>query len=225
MLILAHRGNLEGPDRAGENRLSTVARALALGFGLETDLRRDAAGGLYISHDPAEGSLERAQDHAALWKRHPGALVALNLKELGYEAATLELLRSHGVLAHTFLFDMELIEPDPGATAARFCALDPSVLLAARVSDRGETPARALALPGPYVWLDEMDGPWATPADLADLKAAGRKLIAVSRDLHGAPAASCFGRWDELAAMGVDGICTDWPVLLAQRLGQPLEEA
>ena len=151
--------------------------------------------------------------------------MALNLKELGYEEATLDLLRSHGVLRQTFLFDMELIEPERGATAARYCALEPSVLLAARVSDRKEPPTRALALPGPYVWLDEMDGPWAAPADLADLKAAGRKLIAVSRDLHGAPAASCFGRWDQLAAMGVDGICTDWPLLLAQRLGQRLEEA
>lgn len=225
MKILAHRGNLEGPDRAAENRLDTMARALTLGFGLETDIRRLDHGPFYISHDLRTDIGEAAEDHVRLWAQHPRALIALNIKEIGHEADTLALLRAHGLHSHYFLFDMELIETESGATAQALRAMDPTVPLASRASDRGESIEHALGLPGPYVWLDEMDGTWATAEDITRLKNAGRQVIGVSRDLHGLRPDACFRRWEEFARWGLDGICTDWPLLLAERLGEILEEA
>ncbi len=46
--ILAHRANLTGPHSVLENSLAACANALAEGFGLETDLRRDSTGPFYI---------------------------------------------------------------------------------------------------------------------------------------------------------------------------------
>jgi glycerophosphoryl diester phosphodiesterase len=218
LIVLAHRGNLDGPDRKGENAFETVAAALERGFGVETDLRFLKDGTPYISHDPVDSPSQLASDHAALWARYPRQLIALNVKEIGFEAETISLLRQFRRLENTVLFDMELIEPRAGQAAIVFQALESRCELAARVSDRGETIDRALSLPGDYVWLDEMDGEWVQRADVARLKNAGRKILAVSRDLHGAAPDACEKRWAQLAEWGVDGICTDWPKRLLDRL-------
>lgn len=48
-VILAQRANLDGPNPPSENSIAPVRQALEPGFGIETDLRRDPAGGLYIA--------------------------------------------------------------------------------------------------------------------------------------------------------------------------------
>ena len=57
--ILAHRANVDGPKPALENSLAATRRALELGFGLETDLRRDAQIQFYIAHDPQPWTNEK----------------------------------------------------------------------------------------------------------------------------------------------------------------------
>ena len=226
MIILAHRGNMEGPDRLGENRCEIIARALARGFGVETDIRRWVDGRLYISHDrQAGGAAETAELHASLWATYPDCLIALNIKERGHERATLDLLQRHRLLDQAFMFDMELIEPLPGEIARELRSLNPLARLASRISDRGETAQKALSLPGEYIWLDEMDSPWASAAVIQKLHDAGRVVIGVSRDLHGERPEACYRRWDEFAEWGVEGICTDWPLLAADRLGQSVRVA
>jgi hypothetical protein len=103
--------------------------------------------------------------------------------------------------------------------ADTFQSLEKACELASRVSDRGETIERALSFPGRYIWLDEMDGTWARRADVDRLKAAGRTILAVSRDLHGAAVEECVERWTQFADWGVDGICTDWSKRLSRHLG------
>lgn len=225
--VLAHRGNTDGPDRNGENGLVSIHRALQAGWGLELDIRRDAGGRFYISHDPARWTPGTDADAVfALLRRHPKALVALNLKELGYEAELLTYLDGQGVAGRCVLFDMELIEPVPGETARTFRRLHATIPLAARVSDRREPIERALAVPGTsVVWLDEFDGPWATRADVRRLRAAGRRVWAVSPDLHGFPLRETRARWDDFVEWGVDGICTDYPRVLAERLARRTTEA
>jgi glycerophosphoryl diester phosphodiesterase len=49
--ILAHRANTAGPQPALENSFAVMQHALELGFGLETDLRRDSQNRFYIAHD------------------------------------------------------------------------------------------------------------------------------------------------------------------------------
>src|SRR5690349_9537008 len=104
--ILAHRANLTGPHSVVENSLAACARALELGFGLETDLRRDAVGRFYIAHDPhpwtSENSLEA---YSELFAQHPSAELAINVKELGYEAALIELMNSGRLGRSSFYFD------------------------------------------------------------------------------------------------------------------------
>lgn len=210
--ILAHRGNTTGPDRAAENGLAAIGRALRLGWGLEIDIRRDAAGRFYVSHDPAPpGDAAPADGVCALLRAHPRAQVALNIKELGDEAALVDYLDGQGVLDQCCLFDMELLETPPGATARIFRALHPTVAIAARVSDRGESLAQALSIDvAQTIWLDEFDGPWATRADLDRLKAAGRRVWMVSPDLHGASLQDARRRWREVLTWGLDGLCTDY---------------
>jgi len=221
MIVLAHRGNLRGPDPEHENSPDSIAAAISRSFGIETDIRRAADGGLYISHDPMLPSPQNALAvHAALWRSNPGATVALNIKETGNETQLVGELNALGVARQVFLFDMELIEPVAGEMATRFRALDPHIAIAARVSDRREPPARALAIgAAEAIWLDEFDGPWATGATVADLIRAGKRVYGVSPDLHGATPEVATRRWQDFASWGVTGICTDWPLRLAAELG------
>jgi len=154
-------------------------------------------------------------DFCALFRAYPAATIALNVKELVCEETLIAFLDAQGVLAQTFLFDMELIEPRAGEMARRFHDLHPAVRLAARVSDRGEPLERALGIDvASTIWLDEFDGPWCTERDVRTLKDAGRTVYAVSPDLHGGSFGHTRARWFDFIRWGVDGICTDYPAAL-----------
>ena len=211
MEILAHRANVCGPDRLAENTPGSVRAALANGWGLELDVRRTAAGVFYFSHDRrASADAAQADEICAAIARYPAATVAMNIKETGYERELLAYLAHHGILAQSVLFDMELVEAVPGQTAALFRQLDPTVRIAARVSDRKEPVRRALAIDAASViWLDELDIMWATEEDVQALRAGGRSIYAVAPDLHGAVFARTRDRCLEFARWGVTGICTD----------------
>jgi glycerophosphoryl diester phosphodiesterase len=216
MVILAHRGNVDGPSPSTENRIPTITQALARGWGLEIDIRRAADGRFYISHDPqpsADG-MTAAAVFAAI-RRQPAAVVALNVKEPGDERALLTCLDEAGVVPQVVLFDMELVEPVPGTMARTFKALRPDVAVAARASDRGEPLTRALGMSvASTIWLDEFDGPWATAVHIGRAHAAGRRVFAVSPELHGQRLELARRRWLDFVAWGVDGICTDYPAHL-----------
>jgi len=213
---------MAGPDPSRENGLALVGEALAAGYGLETDVRYEAGKGFYVSHDRAASSAESLlAAHCALWRRHPDATIALNIKELGQERALLEALNSLRVIPQLFLFDMELVEAQAGETARLYRRFDAAVTLAARVSDRGESIERALAIKvASVVWLDEFDGPWATADTIGRLKSAGKAVYAVSPELHGRPIEAAEARWCDFTAWGVDGICTDWPARLAAQIAE-----
>lgn len=227
MLILSHRGNIVGPCPSAENRLPTVDAALRWHWGLETDIRRDATGRFYIAHDPREsGAGFVAEDFCALFRANPNATIALNVKELGYEAELLEFLEAQRVIDQVYLFDMELLEKKPGATAKRLRQLHPTVRIAARVSDRGESMEQALAIEeASVIWLDEFDGRHFTAKDVQRLKRAGRTVHAVSPDLHRASYQAARSRWMEFLDYGVDGICTDYPAALDRLLRTVSEKA
>jgi glycerophosphoryl diester phosphodiesterase len=213
-IILAHRGNTQGPSRSGENRLPAIREALANGWGLEIDIRRAADGRFYLSHDRQESADNGllAEIWCAELRRHPHVTVALNIKELGYESALLAFLEDQDVLRQVFLFDMELLEESPGETACLFRTIHRHVAVAARVSDRGESIEHALTQDeSRIIWLDEFDRPWATGADVARLIDHGRIVFAVSPDLHGGSIDEARRRWVDFTHWGVHGICTDYP--------------
>ncbi len=222
--ILAHRANLSGPHSVVENSPAACARALAEGFGLETDLRRDASGAFYISHDAAPRSPANAlEQFTALFRNHPGACLAINVKELGYEPALVELMHSGQLGARAFYFDFELLEPQaPGSAQRKIKSLPngKNVRLASRLSDRHEPLAQCLAIPAEIVWADEFDRLWLTENEARKINEAGRSLYVISPELHGFDHAAMKRRWHDFKAWGVDGICTDYPLEAREFFGK-----
>lgn len=213
-LVLAHRGNLHGPDSRSENTFEAYRAALEAGFGLEIDVRRSAAGEFYISHDPlADGrglSLDRFE---ALFRAHPECMIAVNVKELGYESALAQLAAGGTFGRRAFLFDFELLEPRHPGRAQRLIRAMPGlagVALASRLSDRHEPLAQTLAIPGEFTWGDEFDSAWLTREHVAAVRQAGRRFCAVSPELHGAATPARLGRWTEMKTWSLDAICTDF---------------
>ena len=211
MIILAHRGLCRGPDPSRENRLDTMREALGEGFGLETDIRF-SRGRAYISHDPlidGGGASADGSAHAALWA---GATqpIALNFKEPGTEIRMVEFLRRNGVVDNVCMFDMELVEQVPGATAIMLIDALPDLRLASRASDRGEPLERALELPGNVVWMDEFEKPWIRRGHVDAVHASGRLAWMVLPDLHGRGRDDMLVRLAAFAEWGVDAVCTDW---------------
>lgn len=81
MLIIAHRGNLNGPNRATENKEETIAAALAAGFDCEIDVWK-VNDILWLGHDgpETETSIAFLEKHESkLWVhcKNLDALIAL----------------------------------------------------------------------------------------------------------------------------------------------------
>ncbi|HEX3800403.1 MAG TPA: hypothetical protein VH413_17045 [Verrucomicrobiae bacterium] len=223
MIILAHRANLNGPHSVVENSVAACADALAQGFGLETDLRRDAANEFYISHDAAPRTPENSlAAYTELFQRHPNLELAINVKELGYEAALIDLMNSGRLGARSFYFDFELLQPKtPGAAQWKIKLLPHShkVRLAARLSDRKEPLSQCLSIPAEVVWGDEFDTLWLTEKEARAVREAGRLFYLISPEIHGFDLATMKKRWADFKSWGVDGVCTDYPLAAKEFFG------
>ena len=226
MQVISHRFNWDGIDRTKENTIPAARFCLEQGCGIETDIRRAPDGRFYISHDPVDlTEANQADEFCVLFRCFPAATVALNIKELGYESELLRYLSNQLVKQQVFLFDMELLEAQAGQTSMLFRKLDSEIKLAARVSDRGESIERALRIsPAEIIWLDEFDHLWVTESDIKRLKAAGKTIYTISPEIHGFSSDEMQRRWREFYYWGVDGICTDYGVLLAQKLSSDFED-
>ena len=214
--ILAHRANLTGPRSALENSLAACVRALEMGFGLETDLRREASGAFYISHDLGPRTPEnRLEPYTDLFHKYPRAELAINVKELGYEAELIALMQSGGLGARSFYFDFELLEPKtPGAAQKKLKSLPGGMVVrvASRLSDRNEPLAQCLSIPGEVVWGDEFDKLWLTASEAKQVHASLRWLYVISPEIHGFDLATMRSRWQDFKEWGVDGVCTDFAI-------------
>lgn len=214
MLILAHRANLRGPRSCEENSLAACRTALEAGFGLETDLHLDGSGAFYISHDPLpDASHLSLAPYEKLFRSRPEQVIAVNVKELGYEEKLIELYRGGAFGNSAFYFDFELLEPKtPGQAQSKIRSLagGAGVHLASRLSDRQEPLASCLAIPSDIVWADEFDSLWLTGNHIEQVKSRGRKIYAVSPELHNFSREEMRKRWADFKTWGVDGICTDY---------------
>jgi glycerophosphoryl diester phosphodiesterase len=214
MQILAHRGNTRGPTPARENSFELFQEALSTGFGLELDLRRDAADRFYISHDPAPWSPDNALDRfRALFLEHEHLPLAVNVKELGYEEELIRLMQEGTWGKNAFYFDFELLEPEtPGQAQRRLAGLPggKDCPAASRLSDRKETLEQCLSIPGNVVWADEFDSLWITRREVEAVRKAGRKIYLISPELHGFPEEVRKKRWKDFKEWGIDGLCTDY---------------
>jgi hypothetical protein len=214
MLILAHRANLQGPHSCEENSIAACQAALEAGFGLETDLRLDGNGSFYISHDPLPDAAHPSfAFYEKLFRSWPDQVIAVNVKELGYESKLIDLYRDGTLGNSAFYFDFELLEPQtPGQAQRKIRSLTggSNVRLASRLSDRHEPLASCLAIPSDIVWADEFDSLWLTGNHIEQVKSSGRKIYAVSPELHNFSRDEVRKRWADFKTWGVDGICTDY---------------
>ena len=211
VIVIAHRAYRSGPDSARENMLGAVIECLQAGWSVELDIRFGALG-FYISHDRQQDGGPAAGPFFEAIRKYAVRPVAVNVKELGYEEALIGFLCEHRVLDRVFLFDMELVEREPGITARRFRSLDSRIRLAARASDRAEPIDRVLGIPeAEIVWLDEFDRLWIEESHVRILKRQSRTVYALSPEIHGFSLEIMTQRWAQFAAWGVDGICTDYP--------------
>lgn len=203
--ILAHRGFWLEP--AEKNSPEALRRALAGGFGIETDIR-DLDGELVISHDPPRIDISPMPFSAFLdlyCSLDSQGWLALNIKADGLAGAVTESLARSGV-KNAFVFDMSV--PDMRGYLAA------GAVTFTRRSDVETEPAYYDASHG--VWLDCFDIPyspsrWAIKA-VEDCKHAAL----VSPELHGREYRSAWSDWhaafsfhDESKVM----ICTDLPTV------------
>lgn len=218
--ILAHRGNLTGPDPARDSTLPAIEASLSHGWGIALDVRRTPGGLFHCSCDPRTGTeTTTADDVCELLRRYPAAVAALRLTDWTHAEPLTAYLREQQVEAQAFLFDLDRIGPEAEATMARLRTMAPRLGVAARVSDHREPVECALGLEAAtVVWLDEFDRLWATARDVRRLKNQGRRVFAASPDLHGYPLDVARRRWEDFIRWDVDGIATDYPGALANTL-------
>lgn len=195
-----------------------------MGFGVEFDVRLDCAKTrLVLSHDPAPWHEER--DAVALLREPAaGALHALNVKSLYTVPAITSTLRQAGTMDRFFLFDFELVSEDPAGCSFLMRSLsDEGFEIAYRLSEREPFFDRHLQDPAvTCLWMDEFDTPWITEKHVRALTDAGKRTFYVSPELHGChDLAIAERRWAQMAAWGIAGICTDYPIRLKQLFGDP----
>jgi hypothetical protein len=212
--IIAHRANCDGPKPALENSFAAAQRALELGFGLETDLRRDPQERFYIAHDLQPWTKENDfTKFAALFRKFSGQTIAMNVKELGHEADLIALQKSGDLGGKSFYFDFELLEPKSPGSSQRLIQKLPGgekTSMAARLSDRGEPLEQCISIPANVVWADEFDSLWLSRDEVEAVHAAGKKFYAISPELHGFAEAARLKRWRQFKDWKIDGLCTDY---------------
>jgi hypothetical protein len=220
--ILAHRALLNGADRAAENRLPALRRAVSLGFDVEFDVNLDPERTrLVLAHDEAAWAPEL---DALEFLRHPGGgRHALNVKSLYTLPAVLGEIEQAGTREHFFLFDFELLAGDLGGCRFLMDSIRRrGFAVAHRVSEREPWLDWLLdGRPVAAVWLDEFEDRWVRREHVQAFAERGVATYYVSPDLHRPTALPQLAeRWAEVSAWGVTGICTDYPTRLREQQGR-----
>jgi hypothetical protein len=188
MIIIAHRGNITGPNPPMENNIPYLMEATSLGFGIELDIRTSSdSSKLVISHDAAD--YEPNIDAVSLKLIDPSAFMAINIKEFGLADKLAEILPGR----NGFVFDFELIDMDCKREMQAYRAHGFKV--AKRISDAHPT----VDVDCDFLWIDEMRTTGLLDLSNVDLS----KCIYVSPELHKRPLED--RRHEKFA-----GVCTDY---------------
>lgn len=214
MLPIAHRG-LWFPTPQAQNTIAALTAAVQAGFAIELDPRLHGRD-LVLQHDLADSphALTPAQpDVLTLLARAP--LVFWDLKARDVEEPLLTFLATHHLEENAVLFDYELYDPTArNRLVALKRACGSTVRLLTRVSERNEPLYVALGDDAAVgIWLDQFDSLWFPPDLIKTIHAAGKLVYVVSPELHGR--ALDLAAWQAWADAGADGLCTDFPHLLA----------
>ena len=142
IMITAHSGCEGTPD----NSIASIERGIALGADcVEIDIRLDAQGKLWLTHDlPALFSGFAPMEDAFALIRKKGIAVNCDLKEYGALIPTLELAEKYGIGADRLIFsgsvDTALLEKEPEITRRSKVFLNSEELV--RDLTKGDLPDR-----------------------------------------------------------------------------------
>jgi hypothetical protein len=191
--IYCHRGYWESGDQ--QNSLAAFAKAVANGFGIETDIR-DYQGSIVISHGSASNSSLSIEELPKT-----GTPIALNLKAEGLLGLNRKSLEALLTVKGTFVFDGSIPE------MLRYRELGFSHAL--RMSEY----EREIPWKPEFIWLDSFYSDWWIEIDLLREFSEKHFVIVVSPELHNRQYARV---WDlvceEMSRGNLNlGICTDYP--------------
>jgi glycerophosphoryl diester phosphodiesterase len=163
-------------------------------------------------------------------KHAPGAELAIHLKESsdGLETDLRDLVASvDDRFDTTDLFESVFVFDAPMASSQRFADRTPRLRVGLSVGDDEFAPDerhstvytydQVRSLDFEIVWADEWLGSLYSEAFVNQCRADGRTVICISPELHlhttpMHPDAEAYtSRWQSLATIGADGICTDHP--------------
>jgi len=198
--IISHRGYWQEPEE--KNGAAAFCRTFQLGFGTETDVR-DLNGHLVISHDPATEGAMPLSAFLVIAKAHDTSLpLAINVKSDGLASLIRAEMATHGIV-NWFVFDMSI--PD-----MRWHIKEGNPVFT-RMSEVERTPTWLDKVQG--VWLDAFESQWYDEQVLTDLLNMGKKVCAVSPDLHRRPHLPYWAWLKERGLHQHDAmlLCTDHP--------------
>jgi glycerophosphoryl diester phosphodiesterase len=209
MQIIAHRGWWLRPDQ--KNSRAAFEKALAAGYGIETDIR-DCDGALVVSHDMPRSAAEpdgqmpidSFLDLYCSYSSRP--ILALNIKAAGLAGPLKAALDRRGISRY-FVFDMSV--PDTLAY------LQADMTTFTRRSEF--EPGSKLDSCAHGLWLDAFEAPYVTPIEISNGVASGRPVAIVSPELHGKPYIDAWQAWRTMyirmpvAQQMLVMICTDFP--------------
>lgn len=200
MKILSHRGYWRHVEE--KNKAAAFRRTFEMGFGTETDVR-DLNGRLVISHDPATEDSMPFTEFLRIAKAHGSPLpLAINVKSDGLAGLIHQEMFAIGI-EDWFVFDMSI--PDMR------CHLQERNPVFTRMSEVERSPAWLDDAQG--VWLDAFEGQWYDAKVLRDLLDMGKRVCAVSPDLHRRPHLA-YWAWlkkHDLQRHEAMLLCTDYP--------------
>jgi hypothetical protein len=203
MNVIAHRGFWLEPNE--KNSTIAFKRALAHGFGIETDFR-DLNGTLVISHDLPTTSCMTATELASLIRLQPVISPhALNIKSDGLHMLMEEFLaKANCSSSDYFVFDMSV--PDTRGYLSK------EIRVFSRLSEYETNPSFINQSAG--IWLDAFESDWYDMQTLKNMLANGKQVSIVSPELHSRPH---LFLWKAIRQSGLHtnsgiSICTDFPL-------------
>lgn len=199
--LIAHRGYWLSPSE--KNTATAFSRALAHGFGIETDFR-DHDGHLVVSHDIPHAGVMTANEFSDLYQSCPvAAPIALNIKSDGLQDLVGNLI-IRTTFQNAFVFDMAV--PDMRSYIQK------GIVTYTRLSEHETVPVLLESCQG--VWLDTFNNIWYDLSLVQMILGKGKSVAIVSPELHGRPYQDLW-RWlkeSNLYQNSLVSLCTDLPL-------------
>ena len=197
MKILCHRGLWHTPEE--KNSLAALSRAVANGYGFESDVR-DYRGKLVISHDIANENSPALEDVLKILAGDKFCF-AINIKADGLVNELKTLLEKYSS-ANYFVFDMSV----PQMLWYR----NASLKFFTRQSEFEKIPSLYDAAAG--VWLDAFESDdWLTVELITNHLARGKQICIVSPELHEREPQKLWTRIKQIQSPDLY-LCTDLPI-------------